>query len=89
MTSFSMKHALTALTAAVLFWGCSANSISEQDAREIAMRSAGVEENNVSAMSVETGTLDGTEAYIIQFETADRSYQTILSRTDGEVLRSS
>ena len=89
MTSFSMKHALTALAAAVLLWGCSANSISEQDAREIAMRSAGIEENSVSAMSVETGTLDGTEAYIIQFETADRSYQTILSRTDGEMLRSS
>ena len=54
MTAFSMKHALTALAAAALLWGCSANSISEQDAREIAMRSAGVEEN-LSLIHISSG----------------------------------
>lgn len=90
MQPVSVKYLRALLPLCLLLWGCGNNqSLSEQEAKTIALQGAGIEESNVRSMSVESGTLDGEETYIIQFETDTRTYQTILSRSDGEVLRSS
>lgn len=73
----------------VLLYACSSAAISEQDAKALALQSADISESNVISMKVETSSLDGTDTFVVIFHTADKSYQTIIAKDNGEILRSS
>ena len=73
----------------VLLYACSSAAISEQDAKALALQSADISESNVISMKVETSSLDGTNTFVVIFHTADKSYQTIIAKDNGEILRSS
>lgn len=73
----------------LLLWGCGSSSITESDAKKIAFDSANVQEDDLTSLKVESSSLDGEDTFVLVFQTAEKNYQIIVSKQDGEVLRSS
>ncbi len=72
----------------LLLWGCGSSSITESDAKKIAFDSANVQEEDLTSLKVEPSSLDGEETFVLVFQTAEKNYQIIVSKQDGEILRS-
>lgn len=87
-----MKHHLVKtilLSACLLLYGCGAGGISEQEAKEIALAGAGISESEVLTMEISASAFEGEDAYVLTFHTDTRSYETIIAKASGEMLRSS
>ena len=64
----------------------SAQEISQNEAKQIALKEAGVSEADLLSMSIVEGNVDGVKTYDISFTTSDNNYSYDVSRSDGKVL---
>ena len=87
----AMTIALTVLSAAWLT-GCNMNSgssnvkIGIEKAKEIALKQANVEQNDVIKMDVEDANIDNIATYEIDFETDGRKYEYHIDQQTGDIL---
>lgn len=69
--------------------GCGSNMISSQEAEQLALDSTGTAKEEIASMKIESSTLDGKDTYVVVFSTSEKTYQVILTKENGEILRSS
>ncbi len=72
---------------AALLAGCSAESITQAQATEIALEHAGVTQEEASSLSVQQDTTEeGRKVYEIDFSTQDTEYHYDVARNNGEII---
>ena len=84
MRKRTVRRAAGALALAALLAGCSAESITQAQATEIALEHAGVTQEEASSLSVQQDTTEeGRKVYEIDFSTQDTEYHYDVARNNG------
>ena len=87
MRKRTVRRAAGALALAALLAGCSAESITQAQATEIALEHAGVTQEEASSLSVQQDTTEeGRKVYEIDFSTQDTEYHYDVARNNGEII---
>lgn len=87
MRKRTVRGAAGALALAALLAGCSAESITQAQATEIALEHAGVTQEEASSLSVQQDTTEeGRKVYEIDFSTQDTEYHYDVARNNGEII---
>ncbi|MCI5951745.1 MAG: PepSY domain-containing protein [Anaerostipes sp.] len=61
------------------------SAISEEEAKQIALKDAGVKESDVSGMRIKLETDDGTKEYEVDFYVGDKEYDYDIDASDGTI----
>ena len=61
------------------------SAISEEEAKQIALKDAGVKESDVSGMRTHPQTDDGTKEYEVDFYVGDKEYDYDIDASDGTI----
>lgn len=80
---------IIAAAAAGMFTGCGifgGNDIGRDEALEVALADAGVEESDTTRLKVSEDRDDGRKIYEIQFDAGDREYDYEIQASDGRIL---
>ena len=67
----------------------SGNSISEEDAKGVALKDAGVDMNDATFTKIGNGTEDGVAVYEIEFESADTEFDYDIAQAGGKIVNAS
>lgn len=87
MRKRTVRRTAGALALAALLAGCSAESITQAQATEIALEHAGVTQEEASSLSVQQDTTEeGRKVYEIDFSTQDTEYHYDVARNNGEII---
>lgn len=65
------------------------DTVSEDHAKEIALKDAGVNKSDATFTKVENGTEDGIAVYEIEFEDADVEYDYDIAKAGGKIVNAS
>lgn len=63
--------------------------IEEQQAKQIVLTHAKVEENDITKLEIEKNIKEHTNVYTITFSTNHKTYEYLVNRVNGEILKSS
>lgn len=63
------------------------NTISEEEAKQIAFEHAGIEEADAVKLKIKTDREDGREVYEVDFDTADQEYEYDIDAETGEIVK--
>lgn len=63
--------------------------IEEQQAKQIALKHANIEEKDLKSLDIEKHTQGGTNVYTIQFSTDKKTYDYLMKSVNGEIIKSS
>ena len=64
----------------------SGSQISEEEAKQIALKDAGVSESDADFTKIENGTEDGIPVFEIEFEDAEREFDYDVAKAGGKIL---
>lgn len=79
-------NTLAALAAIAALAGCSAQSLTQAQATDIALEHAGVTQEEALSLSVEEEQVEGRPVYEVEFSTGDTEYHYDVSRKDGTIV---
>lgn len=63
--------------------------IEEKQAKQIVLEHANVSENDITKLEIEKDTEDNTDVYTLKFSTDSKTYEYLVNRMNGEILKSS
>lgn len=84
-----LAAAIIAVAAAGMFTGCGifgGNDIGRDEALQVALDDAGVDEADTTRLKVSEDRDDGRKVYEIQFDAGDREYDYEIQASDGRIL---
>lgn len=64
----------------------SSNLITEDEAKEVAFKDAGIEEADAKSLRIKLDTDDGVKEYEVEFYTADKEYDYEINASTGKIL---